>query len=216
MNVTVVGAGNMGRGIGHRLVAGGHTVTVVDSNLDAAEKLAGELRSAAQAGATVQTASLENVTLGDVVVLAVWYPTNLQVAKDLGAKLANKIVVDISNPINSTYDDLATAPDTSSAEELAKVVPASAKVVKAFNTTFAGTLVAGNVNDQTLDVLLAGDDDAAKATVSELITDGSLVAVDAGPLRRARQLEALGLLGITLQLKHNFGFSTAWKLVQPQ
>ncbi|MBD0355451.1 MAG: NAD(P)-binding domain-containing protein [Rubrobacteraceae bacterium] len=30
MNVTIIGAGNMGRGIGHRLVAGGHSVTIVD------------------------------------------------------------------------------------------------------------------------------------------------------------------------------------------
>ena len=215
MNVTIFGAGNMGRGIGHRMVAGGHSVTLVDTNPEAIENLAKELRGAAKGGAKVSTATMENVQLGDVVVLAVWYGVNAEIAKALGEKLNGKVVVDIANPLNSTYDGLATAPDTSSAEELAKVVPASAKVVKAFNTTFAGTLVAGQVGGIPLDVFIAGDDDAAKQAVSTLITDGGLVAVDAGALHRARQLEGLALLGITLQFKHNLGFGTGWKLTRP-
>jgi NADPH-dependent F420 reductase len=214
MNVTIIGTGNMGRGIGYRAVAGGHKVTLVDRDPEKAETLAKELNGVAKAGATVQTASFDNVNLGDVVVLAVWYGVNIELAKRFGSKLSDKVVVDIANPLNSSYDGLAISPDTSSAEELAKVVP-SAKVVKAFNTTFASTLVAGKVNSQPLDVFLAGDDDAAKAKVAQLVTDGGLVAINAGPLLRARQLEALALLGITLQMKHNWGFATAWKLVRP-
>jgi NADPH-dependent F420 reductase len=214
MNVTLIGAGNMGRGIGHRLVAGGNSVTLIDSNPEAAENLAVELRGAAKQGALVKTARLENAELGDVVVLAVWYGVNLELVKKLGGRLAGKTVVDIANPLNATYDGLATAPDTSSAEELAKVVPADTKVVKAFNTTFAGTLVDGQVGGQKLDVFIAGDDEAAKQAVSQLVTAGGLVAVDAGPLQRARQLEGLGLLGITLQFKHNLGFTSGWKLTR--
>lgn len=214
MNVTVIGAGNMGRGISHRLVAGGNSVTLVDSNPEAAEALATELRAVAKKGALVKTASLDNVELGEVVVLAVYYGVNLELVKKLGNKLAGKVVVDIANPINATYDGLVIPADTSSAEEVAKVVPAGAKVVKAFNTTFAGTLVAGQVGGQTLDVLIAGDDEAAKEAVSNLVLEGGLVPVDTGALHRARQLEALGLLGITLQLKHNLGFTTGWKLTR--
>ena len=214
MNVTLIGAGNMGRGIGYRLVAGGNNVTLIDSNPEAAETLATELRGVSKQGAVVKTGTLENVELGDVVVLAVYYGANLDVVKQLGNRLAGKTVVDIANPLNGTYDGLATAPDSSSAEDLAKVVPASAKVVKAFNTTFAGTLVDGQVGGQKLDVFIAGDDEAAKQVVSRLVTDGGLVAVDAGPLLRSRQLEGLGLLGITLQFKHNLGFTTGWKLTR--
>jgi len=214
MKVTIIGAGNMGKGIGYRLAAGGHDLTVVDNNPESAEALVKELRGVAKKGASVQSASFENAGLGDVVVLAVWYGANLEVAKKLGSKLDGKVVVDIANPLNQTFDGLATAPGTSSAEELAKVVP-NAKVVKAFNTTFAGTLVAGNVGGTPLDVFIAGDDDAAKKTVEKLVSDGGLVAVDAGPLLRARELEALGLLGITLQVKHNLGFMTGWKLIRP-
>lgn len=215
MNVTIIGAGNMGRGIGTRMVSGGYSVTVVDQNAEAAENLATELRGLSRGDAKVSTASLETVVPGDVVVLAVWYGVNMEVAKKLGEKLSGKVVVDIANPLNATYDGLATAPGTSSAEDLAKVIAKGAKVVKAFNTTFAGTLVNGSVSGTPLDVFMAGDDEEAKKVVAKLVEDGGLVAVDAGPLLRARELEALGLLGITLQMKHNLGFSTAWKLVRP-
>ena len=65
---------------------------------------------------------------------------------------------------------------------------------------------------QPLDVYAAGDDAQAKETVSQLVRDGGLVAIDAGPLRRARQLEELGFLGMTLQHPLGLGFQSAWKL----
>jgi 8-hydroxy-5-deazaflavin:NADPH oxidoreductase len=215
MKITIIGAGNMGRGIGYRMVAGGNEVTIVDTNPESSETLAKELNGVAKKGGSARSASIENVVLGDVVVLAVWYGVNMQVAKQLGSRLEGKVVVDIANPLNQTYDGLATVPGSSSAEELAKVVPASAKVVKAFNTTFAGTLVSGNVGGVPLDVFMASDDEAAKKTLEKLISEGGLVAVDAGPLLRARELESLGLLGITLQVRHNLGFATGWKLTRP-
>lgn len=215
MKITIIGAGNMGRGIGYRLVAGGNAVTVVDINPESSEALAKELRSVAKNGGSASSATLENVELGEVVILAVYYGANLDVAKKLGKKLDGKVVVDIANPLNQSFDALATAAGTSSAEEVAKVVSSGAKVVKAFNTTFAGTLVSGNVGGIPLDVLIAGDDEAAKKTVAKLVTDGGLVAVDAGPLQRARELEGLGFLGISLQMKNNLGFATGWKLIRP-
>jgi predicted dinucleotide-binding enzyme len=120
MNVTIIGAGNMGRGIGTRAAAGGHSVTFVDANPEVAEKAAADVKSAAKNGSKISSSSLGDAQLGDVVVLAVWYGTNIAVAKQLGDKLAGKVVVDIANPLNSTYDGLATAPDSSSAEDLAK------------------------------------------------------------------------------------------------
>lgn len=199
MNVTIIGSGNMGRGIGTRAVAGGHSVTFVDNNPEVAEKTAADVRASAKNGAKVSTASLGDAVLGDVVVLAVWYGTNIEIAKQLGAKLAGKVVVDIANPLNATYDGFTTALDSSSAEDLAKAIAPGAKVVKAFNTTFAGTLLAGQVAGQQLDVFIAGDDTDAKSKVSKLVTDGGMRAIDAGPLSRARQIESMQLLQITLQ-----------------
>jgi predicted dinucleotide-binding enzyme len=54
--------------------------------------------------------------------------------------------------------------------------------VKAFNTTFAGTLVEGEVAGQQLDVLIAGDDEQAKQKVSQLVAVGGLRPIDVGPL----------------------------------
>ena len=199
MNVTIIGAGNMGKGIGTRLAAGGHSVTFVDANPEVAEKVAAEVGASAKKGAKVSTASLSSAELGDVVVFAVWYGTNIELAKQLGTKLAGKVVIDIANPLNSTFDGLATAPDSSSAEDVAKAIASSAKVVKAFNTTYAGTLLAGEVAGQPLDVFIAGDDADAKNIVAELVKDGGMRPIDTGPLSRARQIEGMQFLHIVTQ-----------------
>jgi predicted dinucleotide-binding enzyme len=203
----------MGRGIGTRAVAGGHSVTFVDANPEVAQKTAEAVQASAQNGATVSAASLGDVQLGDVVVLAVWYGTNLELAKQLGTKLAGKVVVDIANPLNATYDGLATAPDSSSAEDLAKAIASGAHVVKAFNTTYAGTLLSGRVAGQPLDVFIAGDDADAKAKVAQIVTDGGMRAVDAGPLHRARQIEGMQLLHIVLQGTLGTNWGSALKIV---
>jgi NADPH-dependent F420 reductase len=199
MNVTIIGAGNMGRGIGTRLVTGGHSVTFVDANPEVAEKVAADVKTAAKSDAKVSTGSLGNTELGEVVVLALWYGTNIEIAKQLGTKLAGKVVVDIANPLNSTFDGLATAPDSSSAEDVAKAIASGAKVVKAFNTTYASTLLAGQVAGQPLDVFIAGDDADAKNKVAELVKDGGMRPIDTGPLSRARQIEGMQFLHIVTQ-----------------
>ena len=212
MNITIIGAGNMGRGIGTRAAAGGHSVTFVDANPETAEKAAAEVKAVAKNSAKVTAGTLD-APLGDVVVLAVWYGTNIEIAKQLGNKLAGKVVVDIANPLNSTYDGLATAPDSSSAEDLAKALVAGAKVVKAFNTTYAGTLVAGEVAGQKLDVFIAGDDADAKAKIAQIVNDGGMRAIDAGPLQRARQIESMQLLHLVLQVSLGTNWGSALKII---
>jgi len=213
MNVTIIGAGNMGRGIGHVLMRGGHSVTIVDRDPEEAERLAEELRSAAEGGATVEAAEPGAELRGEVVILAVYYPGDLEIARELGDRLAGKVVVDISNPVNQTFDGLATAPGTSAAEEVAASAAAGTRVVKAFNTTFSGTLVEGQVAGQPLDVLIAGDDEGAKETVAQLVRDGGLRAIDVGPLERASHLEGLGFLGMMVQQPLGLNFQSAWKLI---
>ena len=209
MNILIIGTGNMGRGIATRALAGHNTVTFYDEDGAKAQALASEL------GAAVAGDTSDAIAASDVVVIATPYAASLEVARRLGKSLENKVVVDISNPLNETYTGLVTPPDSSAAEEIRKLLPKSAKLVKAFNTTFAGTLVAGQVAGQPLDVFIAGDDDAAKQSVAQFVKAGGLNAVDVGALDRSRQLEALGLLGITLQFRLNTGFGTAWKLVLP-
>ena len=213
MNVTVVGAGNMGRGLGHMLVRGGHTVTVVDRDPEEAGRLAEELRGVARGGATTEAEAPGAGERGEVAILALYYPSTLEAARELGWELEDKLVVDIANPVNQTFDGLATKSGTSAAEELARAVPAGARVVKAFNTTFAGTLVEGQVAGQPLDLFIAGDDERAKEIVAQLARDGGLRAIDVGPLERARYLEGFGFLHMMVQQPLGAGFASAVKVI---
>ena len=213
MNVTIIGAGNMGRGIGTRAAAGGHSVTFVDANPDVAVQAAAEVKKAAKNGSKVTTSRLGEVQFGDIVVLAVWYGTNIEIARQLGDRLAGRVVVDIANPLNATYDGLATAPDSSSAEDLEKVVAPGTKIVKAFNTTYAGTLTSGQVDGRPLDVFIAGDDAEAKAKVSQLVKDGGMRPIDTGTLDRARQIEGMQLLHILTQGALGTNWGSAIKIL---
>jgi len=212
-SITIFGSGNMARGIGRLAVAGGNDVQILDRDPKKAEALAGELSGLGKGG-TVTAGTLGDAVTGDTVVLAVYYPIDVQLAQQHADALDGKVVVEISNPLDpQTYDRLITPPDSSAAEEVAKVAPAGAKVVKAFNTTFAGTLAEGWVAGQPLDVFIAGDDADAKAAVSRLVESGGQRAIDAGPLNRARQLEALGFLHIGLQTARGTQYNTAIKLL---
>lgn len=210
MNITIIGTGNMARGIATRMLAGGNSVTLIGNEPGDAEQLAAELRETATGGATVTSTESK---LGDVVVLAVPYAATGSIVREYGNQLARKVIVDITNPVDFSTMDPAVPAGTSGAEEIAEIAPEGASVVKAFNTTFAGTLVEGEVDGQALDVLIAGDDPEAKATVAKLVEAGGLRAIDVGPLKRARQLEAVGLLHISLQSTLDTGFGSAVKII---
>jgi hypothetical protein len=207
MEVTIIGTGNMGRGIATRLLAGDHSVTLLGTETAKAEALAGELAGDVRAG------QLGDPLVGDVVVLAVWYPAAVDdILSRYGDQLDGKVVVDITNPIDVDAFEPLELEAGSAAQEIAAKAP-GAKVVKAFNTTFAGTLVAGGVAGQPLDVLIASDADDAKQTVSRIVTDAGLRPIDAGPLRRARELEALGYLHMVVQQPLGTGFSSTVKIL---
>ena len=214
MDVTIIGAGNMGRGIGTRLVAGGNRVKVLDTDPEQAREVAAELGAGSGQGGGAEGGGAGETLSGDVVVLAVWYGPARSAVEQLGGQLDGKVVVDITNPVDvETFDGLVTPPDSSAAEELAKLAPPGARLVKAFNTTFAGTLLEGRVADQPLDVFIAGDDDGAKDTVAELARAGGLNPIDAGPLRRARELERLGFLHMAIQDELGTGYGSAVKVL---
>jgi 8-hydroxy-5-deazaflavin:NADPH oxidoreductase len=213
MKVTIIGAGNMGRGIGTRAVAGGNEVQLIDRDPPEAQALAEELAAAARDGGSATGSSPGDEITGEVVVLAVYYPGIKEAVGQYRDQLAGKIVVETTNPIDlETFEGLATPPGKSASEEIAGLLPEGTPVVKAFNTTFAKTLVPGEVAGQQLDVLIAGDDADAKQKVGSLVEAGGLRPIDVGPLRRAQQLEQLGFLIISLQEPLGTGFGSAIKL----
>jgi predicted dinucleotide-binding enzyme len=206
MNVTIIGTGNMARGIGSRALAGGHAVTIVGKDAAAADAVAADL------GGSVKAAVSGDPLESDMVVLAVYYPDARAAVERYAGQLAGKIVVDITNPVNESFDGLVVPADGSATQELAALAP-DARFVKAFNTTFAGTLSAGEVAGEKLDVLIAGNDEAAKSAVADLARDGGLRPIDAGPQERARELEAVGLLHMGLQDTLGTGYGSAVKIL---
>ncbi len=173
-HVSILGKGNMGPAIAGIVEKAGHSAELFDSS-------DGDKR-----------------VTGDIVVLAVPHPAVSHVLDQRRDQLAGKVVVDITNPLNlETFDSLTVPADSSAAAEIAAALP-EARVVKAFNTNFAATLAAGTVGGQPTTVLIAGDDAEAKELLAGIVTGGGLRAIDAGPLARARELEALGFLQITL------------------
>ena len=173
-HVSIIGTGTMGQAIAGVVTRGGNTVELLGHG------------------------EAETPVTGELVVLAVPYSAVGEVLAQRGDSLAGKVVVDITNPVNfETFDSLLVAPDGSAAAEIAAALPRS-RMVKAFNTTFGGTLTGGTVGPLTTTVLIAGDDADAKSLVTDVVTAGGLRAIDAGSLRRARELEALGFLQIAL------------------
>jgi predicted dinucleotide-binding enzyme len=172
--VSILGTGNMGPAIASVVEKGGNTA---------------ELFSRSDADKPIT---------GDIVILAVYYASIAEILAQRSEQLAGKIVVDITNPVNvETFDGLVVPADSSASVEIAAALPNS-RVIKAFNTNFAATLASGTVGDQPTTVFIAGDDADAKNALAEVITAGGLRAIDAGPLRRARELEAIGFLSISL------------------
>jgi predicted dinucleotide-binding enzyme len=189
-SVTIFGSGNMGTAIAGVLTAGGAVVEHVGS---------------ADSDATIS---------GDIVILAVPYPALGDIAATYAPQLAGKIVVDITNPLNfETFDSLTVPADSSAAAEIAAALPAS-RVLKAFNTTFAATLGAKAVGPNKTTVLIAGDDADAKAALAVAITAGGVDAVDAGALSRARELEAVGFLQLTLAVAGKIGWTGGFGIVR--
>jgi predicted dinucleotide-binding enzyme len=189
-SVTIFGSGNMGTAIAGVLTAGGAVVEHVGS---------------ADSDATIS---------GDIVILAVPYPALGDIAAKYGPQLAGKVVVDITNPLNfETFDSLTVPADSSAAAELAAALPSS-RVLKAFNTTFAATLGAKAVGPNKTTVLIAGDDADAKAALAAAIIAGGVDAVDAGALSRARELEAVGFLQLTLAVAGKIGWTGGFGIVR--
>jgi hypothetical protein len=206
MDITIIGTGNMARGIATRALEGGHGVTLLGTEQAKAEALGAELPG------EVRAREVGDPLSDDVVVLAVWYQAVPDVLARYGDQLDGKVVVDITSPVDpDTYAPLTVAAG-SVAQEIANTVP-GAKVVKAFNTTFAGTLVEGSVAGTPLDVFVAGDDDEAKQTVQQLATDGGMRAIDVGPLALAHQLEGAGYLNMAVQPALGTNYGSALKVV---
>lgn len=186
MDISIFGKGKMGTAIGDNFTTSGNAVNYILSDSDKSP-------------------------LGEIVVFAVPYSALEEIINEYADELDGKIIVDITNPVNfSTFDDLLVPADSSAAAIIADKLPNST-VVKAFNTSFSETLATKKVsNKHQTTVLLASDSQQAKEQIFRALEKSGLSLVDAGSLKRARELEELGFLQISLaaseKISWNGGF----------
>jgi hypothetical protein len=201
--ITVIGAtGNMGSGISKNLSKGNYHLALAGSNADKVNELVKTIQSTHPV-AKVEAVDLNvNVPESDVYILALPYKKELELAEVIKSAAKGKIVVSISNPLNETFTGMITAPDTSAAEELQKLLPESI-VIKAFNTNYSSNFTTPEIDDKKVDSFIAGNNDEALQTVSELVSTTSFNQIIAGNLQTSRILENMQFLLIQLTMKYN-------------
>ena len=209
-DITIIGTGNMARGLATRAIAGGKSVQLLAHDDKAkADALASEL------GGSVTTGVVGDDVSGDIVIPAVYFDPAKEVVARGGIARDGTLSVDITiRGDASPFEGLSVPEGSSEAEELQKAT--GARVVKALNTTFAGRLAVGEVAGQQLDVLIAGDDEQAVQAVKDFAPAGGLRPIVVGPQRRARQLEQAGFLHILLSANDQlpeFQWNSALKVV---
>ena len=202
MNIGILGTGRMGTGLARGWIKAGHQVTFGSRdpglNRASADGIGAEIGGYADA-----------IHNAEAVVIGVPYGAALGVIAPLRDLLKEKIVIDITNPM----DNLPA--EGSGAQATAAAIGPGARVIPAFKATFHGTL--GEPIDPATgmarDVFFCGDDSEAKEVVASLIEDLGFRAVDCGPLSRANLLDLMVPLIIEVDGHYNMGRSGSWKLL---
>ena len=210
MKLAVIGAGNIGKSIGTWASGIGYDVIFSAKNPEHAKEAAKAAGNNAKFAETP-----EAMREADMILLAVPYTAAKDVLAGMGSHLRDKILIDATNPLNAEYSGLEIGFTTSAAEEIAKLAP-GAKVVKAFNTVFAAVYASRDpkIKGNKVSVFYASDDKDAKLKVAELITGMGFDAVDAGPLKAARNIEPLAMLNIGLGYGMGHGTSVGFSYIR--
>ena len=212
--IAIIGAtGNMGSAISKSLSKGNFRLLLRDNDQEKLEELVADIRKANS------SADIEGISCpvdasweADIIIAAVPYGAEKDVAEKIREVANQKIVISIANPLNPTYDGLVTEPGSSAAEELQKLLPNS-KVVKAFNTTFAADFSTPVIDGKKADAFIAGNDEDAVQTVSELVSTAGFNPIHAGGLSVSGTLERMQLLLIQLGMKYNYNWLAGWKIL---
>jgi 8-hydroxy-5-deazaflavin:NADPH oxidoreductase len=190
--VAVLGSGVVGRRLAAGFKSRGHDVMIGTRDANKPELrdwLGGD-------GAGVTTGSFRDVAQwGELVVLAVLGDAAIEAIDDAGAEnFAGKVVIDAMNPLDFSGGfppKLSISGEDSLGERVQAALP-DAKVVKAFNTIGNQYFVDPRIGEAAPTMLIAGNDDDAKRTVTDLLGDlGWSEVVDIGGIEGSRELEAI-------------------------
>lgn len=212
--IAVIGAtGSMGAAISKSLSKGNYRLLLSARNFGKIQDLVNEIYAINPlADMEAIDCSVNAVWEADMIILAIPYPAEIEMAERIKEVASQKIVISISNPLNETYDGLLTEPGTSAAEVLQMLLPNS-KVVKAFNTNFAADFAEPVIDGVLTDTFIAGDDKEALDYVEELVSIVGFNPIIAGNLSVSGTLEAMQLLLIRLNIENNYQWHAGWKVL---
>jgi NADPH-dependent F420 reductase len=212
--IAIIGAtGNMGSSIARSLSKDNYKLILMSKNTKKLNELASSLSTAEPKASINANDCARDVSWeADVIIVATPYDAEKQVAERIREVATGKIVISISNPLNETFDDLVTDPDTSAAEKLQMLLPDS-KVIKAFNTTFAADFSSPVIDEKKADAFIAGNDSHALNVVSRIVSSAGFNPVVAGDLTVSRTLERMQLKLIQIGLKNNYNWYAGWKIL---
>lgn len=210
--IGVLGTGRMGQRLAAMFASAGRNVILGSRDSDKAVEIAEAL-----AIPTLRGGSNADAARAQAVLPAVFIRDGLLELLDrFGADLRGKLLIDISNPFNSDYSDFITPWDTSGAEEVQRRIP-QAQVVGAYKNVFWGVFDSPRFGEELSDVLVTGDDEAAKAHFLRLAAGTPFRYIDAGPLANSRTVERLTLITSRAGRQLNSYPQMNWRLLtQPQ
>lgn len=213
MQIAIIGTGKMAKGIAYGLRETSHDITLASRDPARAEALAQVM--AEEHGRRYHGGSYESAAArADVTFLAIPYKHALETVGRLQLALDDRILVDITNPLNDSFDGLTTREGISGAEEIDRRAGGRVRVVGALKNTFAGTFAEPNISGGPApDVFIVGDDSEAKQIVGDLVRAIGFGAIDAGPLKVARTIERMTVLIIDLAQRYNWNWNAGFKIV---
>jgi 8-hydroxy-5-deazaflavin:NADPH oxidoreductase len=212
MKLAIIGAGNVGGTLGTAWAQkAGHEIFfgVRHPGSDQTQGLVRKLGGNAQAGTPPQAAAFARF----VVLTTPWNAAE-EAIHSMG-DLNGKIILDATNPLAMGPDGLSLEIGQNiSAGEKVQMWAEGASVFKTLNTTGFGNMADPVIHGARSIMFVAGDDEANKPDVIELVAALGFETVDAGPLRNARLLEAHAMLWIDLALKRGLGPNWAFALLR--
>jgi predicted dinucleotide-binding enzyme len=213
--IAIVGAtGNMGSAIAKSLSRANYRLLLMAEAEEKLEILKTELiKGGATTEIEINTCAKEASWEADIIVVATPSGTEKQVAEKIREVATGKIVISISNSMDSSFSNVNTSLNTSGAEELQKMLPYS-KVVKTFSTTFAGNFISPIIDGNKVDTFLAGNSSDAIDTVSRIVKAAGFNPVVAGDLTVSRSLENIEIRLVQLGIKYKYNWMVRWQMLQ--
>ncbi|NMC47227.1 MAG: NADPH-dependent F420 reductase [Chloroflexi bacterium] len=208
MKIAIIGGtGKEGKGLAYRWAKAGHKVTIGSRQFEKAQHIAEELNMEKQGIKPVS--GLQNsdaAKQAELVVVTVPFAAHVATLETIKDAVQGKIVVDVTVPLVPPKVSTVHIPAAGSAAmEAQSVLGEDTRVVSAFQNVSYEKLMDDNA--QISDVLVCGNDQAAKNLVLQLIDDAGMKGFDAGALQNSIVSE--GMTSVLININKKFGVHSA-------